>query len=67
MAKNKIIHLIDWKRKKVKKRFRECYVDYPYYKCNHAVGVANPNKISTKKNKITCKNCIKWYITKVIE
>ena len=37
------------------------FISAPYYKCNHAVGIANANKINGDIKKVTCKNCIKWY------
>jgi hypothetical protein len=60
--KTNIIHMVEWRRNKIMKRNnRLVNIDYPYYKCKRAVGIANPNKISTNIKEVTCKNCLKWY------
>jgi hypothetical protein len=56
-----IKHLVDWRTKIQIRKQKDVRINYPYYKCNHAVGVANPNKIAMGKEKVTCKNCLKWY------
>jgi len=59
----KIIHLGEWVfQKKIKRKGKFINLEYPYYKCKHAVGVANPKKVTFDKSKVTCKNCIKWYM-----
>jgi hypothetical protein len=60
--KTNIIHLGEMVfEKKVKRNNKYINLEYPYYKCIKAVGIANPNKVTFDKNKVTCKNCLKWY------
>jgi len=60
--KNNIIHLADIKKECLTNAYAIGMQTTVYYKCIHAVGMANPLKVTTNKKKVTCKNCIKWYI-----
>ena len=59
---NKIKHTPIWRTKEQKTTTRGVIkVRVPYYKCKRAIGVANPDKIAIGKEKVTCKNCLRWY------
>jgi hypothetical protein len=60
--KTNIVHLGEWVRETVKKKYRPIKLCYLYYSCIRAVGVANPHKVTFNKKNVTCKNCIKWYL-----